>query len=433
LKAVLACLMGLLAGCAAITEGTHAQQIPDRLTGPFRAQVVGVQWMNPLVRRDYPTEWQLLWTLGLSAPNLKDDMVKTNPDLFTSIQPIVPIVSNRTGKTIFSRFFGGYMEDILRPFGNRYVLNANYFYTIQPKSPKDWRELAGIHIEFALPDTPLLPQEQAIHIVQNAMNEEFQFYNPKLSTRDIPADVHISVGGASVGFTSLSAALDYLQTHPKESVWAMAWDAPDHPRYKLMSENCVLLVLAGPDFDTKREPLAWIGYPALRKSEDFETQPDASRQLQAWQAAIRDAATQADTTVLALGHVIHDAGFGSDAAGRRLAQVGHALGTLNPEFDFATQTFNTPKLLGDMRAGTALTNVALAIAWTHQKGKPVLVLGTTETDRLSAVVVTPPARPRIFDPNRDWFRARGEGNAYLPWWGLRKDADWSTYPQGFSD
>jgi hypothetical protein len=312
-------------------------------------------------------------------------------------------------------------------------MNADYFYTIQPKSPKNWRELAGIHIEFALPDTPLLTREEATHIVQDAMNEEFEFYNPNLSTRNVPADVHISVGGASVGFTSLTAALDYLKTHPKESVWAMTWDAPDHPKDEQMTENCVLLILAGPDFDTKREPLAWIGYPAVRKSEDFETQPDASRQLQAWQAAIRDAATQADTTVPALGHVIHDAGFGSDAAGRRLAQVGHALGTLNPEFDFATQTFNTPKLLGDMRAGTALTNVALAIAWTHQKGKPVLVLGTTEADRLRAVVVTPPARPRIFDPNRDWFRARGEGNAYLPWWGLRKDADWATYPQGFSD
>ena len=79
-----------------------------------------------------------------------------------------------------------------------------------------------------------------------------------------------------------------------------------------MTENCVLLILAGPDFDTKREPLAWIGYPAVRKSEDFETQPDASRQLQAWQTTIREAATQADTTVPALGHVIHDAGFGSD-------------------------------------------------------------------------------------------------------------------------
>jgi hypothetical protein len=163
---------------------------------------------------------------------------------------------------------------------------------------------------------------------------------------------------------------------------------PRSPKDEQMTENCVLLVLAGPDFDTKREPLAWIGYPAVRKSEDFETQPDASRQLQAWQAAIRDAVTQADTTVPALGHVIHDAGFGSDAAGRRLAQVGHALGTLNPEFDFATQTFNTPKLLGDMRAGTALTNVA-----GHRLDAPEGQAGAGarhhRTDRLSAVVVTP--------------------------------------------
>ena len=36
---------------------------------PFRAQVVGVQWLNPLVRRDYPTEWQLLWVqLTQSSP-----------------------------------------------------------------------------------------------------------------------------------------------------------------------------------------------------------------------------------------------------------------------------------------------------------------------------------------------------------------------------
>jgi hypothetical protein len=425
--------MGLLAGCASINESARAQQMPGRSTGPFRAQVVGVQWMNPLIRRDYPTEWQLLWTIGLAQPNTNDDMKIEDPLSFSTVKPVAAIVPNRSRAVPFSRFFSGYIVRFLHPFGSRYAMNPSYFYTVQPHSSTHWRELAGIHIEFSLPDSTQLPQDEAAEMVRTAMNDEFEFYNPKLSTRNIPADVHISIGGSSVGFTSLTAALDYLQNHPKESVWAMAWDAPDHPRYKLMTENCVLLILAGPDFDTKREPLAWIGYPAVRKSEDFETQPDASRQLQAWQAAIRDAATQADTTIPALGHVIHDAGVGSDAAGRRLAQVGHALGTLNPEFDFTTQTFNTPKLLGDMRAGTALTNVTLAIAWTHQKGKPVLVLGTTETDRLSAVVVTPPARPRIFDPNRDWFRARGEGNAYLPWWGLRKDADWSTYPQGFSD
>jgi hypothetical protein len=90
------------------------------------------------------------------------------------------------------------------------------------------------------------------------------------------------------------------------------------------------------------------------------------------------------------------------------------------------QTFNTPQLLGDMRAGTAITNVALAIAWAHHKGRPVMVAGTTEPDKATAVMVTPPDRARVFDPEKNWFRARGEGYAYLPWWGLRKDLDWSA-------
>ena len=39
-----------------VTPGpTEAAAAPP--AEPFRAQVVGVQWMNPLVRRDYPTEW----------------------------------------------------------------------------------------------------------------------------------------------------------------------------------------------------------------------------------------------------------------------------------------------------------------------------------------------------------------------------------------
>ena len=69
----------------------------------------------------------------------------------------------------------------------------------------------------------------------------------------------------------------------------------------------------------------------------------------------------------------------------------------------------------------------------HEKGQPVLVAGTHDSGRPTLTVVTPPARPRIVDPERNWFRARGEGNAYLPWWGLRRDADWSRYTQGFSD
>ncbi|MGE0014172.1 MAG: hypothetical protein AB7S62_18325 [Azoarcus sp.] len=86
-----------------------------------------------------------------------------------------------------------------------------------------------------------------------------------------------------------------------------------------------------------------------------------------------------------------------------------------------------------MGAGTALTNVALGIARAYHKREPVLVAGITEAGIVTALVVAQPGRAREIDSARDWFRARGEGNTYLPWWGLRPDADWSRYPQGFSE
>ena len=64
---------------------------------PLQAQVVGVMWLNPLQRRDYPTEWQLLWTLGLVRPNIDDDMLKAEPDLFSNVQAVSAIASGREG------------------------------------------------------------------------------------------------------------------------------------------------------------------------------------------------------------------------------------------------------------------------------------------------------------------------------------------------
>ena len=36
------------------------------------AVVLGVQWLNPLMRRSYPTQWNLLWAQGLAQPNAND-------------------------------------------------------------------------------------------------------------------------------------------------------------------------------------------------------------------------------------------------------------------------------------------------------------------------------------------------------------------------
>ena len=400
---------------------------------PFLAQIVGVQWMNPLVWNDYSTQWNLLWALGLVSSNKSDVQVKANPNKYRTVQAVASIVSNQFNDTFQGHFYR-YMEKVFQPFRYRYASIPTYFYTIQPKSQGKWRELAGIHVEFAMRNTAELKLEIARDIVRDAISSEFEIGGPpSVSSRNTPPDVRVSTGGPNVGFTTLDAALTYLASHPNESVWAMNWDVPEFPLDEQMSENFALLILAGPTFDTEREPLAWIGRPATRNAKDFEVQSGQPRLVQAWRAAIDEAASNAGRPLTDVGYLIHDAGKASDAAGKRIATLGQALGEPLPEFDILKQGFNNTALMGNTGAGTALTNVALAIAYAHHKGTPVLVAGTAEADTAAAVVVTPPARTRVFDPSKDWFRARGERNAYLPWWGLRRDVDWSRYMQGYSE
>ena len=93
--------------------------------------------------------------------------------------------------------------------------------------------------------------------------------------------------------------------------------------------------------------------------------------------------------------------------------------------------FNTAALLGDMGAGSALTDVALAIGRINHFGGNALIAGTTDAQHPVAVVVTPPSKLTPIDPDKDWVRARGENNAYLPWWGRRHDA--RPAAQGYSE
>ena len=436
LPAVLATL-AVLVGSACTTRGnavaTPTAVVASPPAEPFRAQVVGVQWLNPLVWKDYPTEWQLLWVQGLAAPNKNDEQVQKKPEKYTRVGYVSSIVYSWDGRAIYSLYFDSYIAKLIRPFGIPYVLTPNYFYTVQPENPKSWRELAGIRLELAIPDTPRLPPAQAAEIARDALMREFVFYRvPMLSTANIPADVHVTPGGASAGFRSLSAALDYLEAHPQKSVWVMNWDSPGYPDDESLAENGTLLILAGPQLDTHREPLAWIARPAVRSVADAEPADGRSRAAQAWHDALRAAAGQANVLPASIGRVIHDAGTGA-ASSERISRLAGAMSETLPELDFLKDGFNTAKLLGDMGAGSAVTNLVLAVAWTHQKGQPVLVAGTTEPERATAVVVTPPARARRVDPAKDWFRARGERHTYLPWWGMRKDVKWERYMQGYSE
>ncbi|KVN00204.1 hypothetical protein [Burkholderia stagnalis] len=410
-----------------------AHPAPDSPARPFRAQIVGLAWLNPLQRRDYPAEWQLLWTQGLTAPNKNDDMVRTDPSSFSTLKSVASVAYGNRGKETLEGFYYKYVDELLSLFRIRYATNPGYFYTVKPKDRKNWRELAGIHIELAVPRRLGSGDTQAI--LRDFIKKRFLIGNPSfpnLWTRDTPPDVQVTQGGANAGFTSLNKALDYLQANPDKSVWVMNWDAPSFPpKDAQINENLVVLFLAGPNLDTEREPLAWIGKSATSDTREFDAEVATTRSVQAWKAAIEKASRNANIAVSDIQYVVHDAGKGSDAASARLAALSQTLTEVLPEYDYGKQMFNTAALLGDMGAGSALTDVALAIGRINHFGGNALIAGTTDAQHPVAVVVTPPSKLTPIDPDKDWFRARGENNAYLPWWGRRHDA--RPAAQGYSE
>ncbi|CAB3763330.1 virulence factor [Burkholderia sp. MSh2] len=399
---------------------------------PYTAQVVGLIWLNPLQRKDYPTEWQTLWTQGLAQPNKNDDMVRTDPKSFKTLQSIGALVYGNRGTETFKGFYHKYIDSFPLLMRTRYATNPNYFYTVNPKDSKDWRELAGIHVELAIP--PRLEPNEAKKYLANAIVEYFEIGPPSPKTlwsRDTPPDVHVTQGGANAGFTSLNDGLAYLEANPDKSVWVMNWDAPSFPpKDGQINENLVVLFLAGPNFNTEREPLAWIGKAVTGNTQDFTPKVGAPRAVQAWKATIEQAAKNAGIGPADLQYVVHDAGHGGDAASARLGALSQSLTETLPEYDHMKQTFNTAALLGDMGTGGALTDVVLAIGRINHFGGNALVAGTTDSQHPVAVVVRPPSKLTAIDPNKDWFRARGENNAYLPWWGRRHDTDYGM--QGYS-
>lgn len=389
--------------------------------------------MNPLQRKDYPTEWQILWTLGLVRPNVDDDMVRKEPGLFSSLQAIGSIVDGRNGRTSFKYYFNAYVRTMIFSYRDKYFSDGKYFYnahSIKDKSTR--RELAGIRVEFSLPEGQLNPSGEANYI-QEAIIDAFDIGNPYFPnswTRNTPPDIRITLGGANAGFTSLTQGLDYLQQHPSETVWVMNWDAPSRPLDEQINENIVLLVLAGPDYKTGRAPLAWLSYPAQTRVQDVAPDDSTPRQVHAWKTALEQAARNAGKSPTDIGFVIHDANSTHPQSSERLAGLARTVTENIPELDFMKQTFNTSALLGEMRAGSALTNVALAIGYANHIGKTVLVAGTTDLEQPTATVVTPPAVVRPIDANAPWFRARGANNAFMTWWGLRHDA--RPIMQGYS-
>ena len=396
-------------------------------------QVVGLIWLNPLHRKDYPTEWQTLWVMGIVKPNADDDMLRKKPSNYSTVKYVSLIADGNDGQTSKINYHRGYQYELIGLLHDNYYSDPNYFYNVNGVNRKKfWRELAGIRVEYALPNKDF-DAEAAGKKTQQILQNTFAMGNPSrptLWTRPEPPEVNVTAGGPNAGFTSLKAAIDYLEAHPDRTAWAMSWDAPSRPLDSQINENLVVLVLAGPTYKTGRSALAWISRPETTNVADIGAGGDTPRIVQAWKATLQKAAHNATIKPDQIGYVIHDANNAHPDSSSRIGPLAQTLTTEAPDLDLLEQSFNTPALLGEMGAGSALTNVALAIGYANHFGKHVVVAGTTDTERPTAVVISPPAVVRPINPDKPWFRARSMNDAYLPWWGLRDDAP--AYPQGYS-
>ncbi|MCC7601269.1 virulence factor, partial [Janthinobacterium sp. FW305-129] len=193
-------LFGLLTACstAPAPSAAPAAALPvEDSAKPFVAQVVGVQWLNPLQRRDYPTEWQLLWTLGLAKPNQGDDKVKENPKKYSTLQMIGMVAYGNDGRESLEGYHQKYVNALITKFHDIYFSSSRYFYNAHSlKDKTTWRELAGIHVQYALPQGRLDPVTAA-DFTRETIIAAFDIGNPnfpKAWSRSTPPDVHVTMG-----------------------------------------------------------------------------------------------------------------------------------------------------------------------------------------------------------------------------------------------
>ena len=237
---------------------------------PFVAQVVGLGWMNPLQRRDYPTEWQIL---GHSASNRTSTMtwferIRVNIRLCSQF-PLLRMAV--TGANLFW-FYEKYVDKLLILFRVPYFTGEGYFYTVSPSEQRKWRELAGMHVELAVPSGRVDPASAGSYL-RDRIVTIFEIGNPSaknLWTRDTPPDVHVTAGQGNAGFTSLNAALDYLAAHPDKSAWVMNGMRRTFRRKMDRATRTWWCCFWLADMKTEREPLAWIGKAARGNVKDFE-------------------------------------------------------------------------------------------------------------------------------------------------------------------
>ena len=406
---------------------THEATSNDVVMGRQKhiaVQVMGVQWINPVMRRSYPTQWNLLWTLGAAKTDVDDYDAKHDPD-YKPRQGMLPAISviadNELKDLSLIDYIEAYTVRMLISYRTPYFTNKLGFYSIKKDGTgRTWFDLPvwfATSSKVALSDVKTIVAKK-LYGIANGMEKDFN-----------PENKHPVVNveqGIGAGFRSLSAAMDYLEKNPEKTAWVMTADAPDILREKQSTENGAILILANANKPNERLPLALIHRVDNQPTTQFQSKPGDPALNQAWKAALAGAAEHGNKTLADVGMTFVDTGRGTDKT-QRLTAVSRALTETQPDFDFKTRLFDTTARIGDGQTAMSVVNLAMGIAYSHERNTSVLVTDTADPAAAHAVLITPPPGHVAPDPNRRFDRATGEGRAYWPWWGARRDGQVNAY------
>ncbi len=384
--------------CAAAPEASDPQ---PQLRRPAALQVLGIQWLSPIQRSDYPTQWHLLWAQGLAQPNPDDPRLAEDAKAFDKVDVFQPLIGAQSQPL---DAFGSYLDKLLDQLRDGYHSDPAALYTVCAPKPDQRRSLEGIFISCAVPET--IDAGAARELVSERVTHAFGLGKAQ------PV-VHVHAGGAEAGVAALKLAQAYLHRFPSHSAWLLSWDAPDLPT-PTTSENLVLAILAGPEFDGGRHPLAWLGEPATAKpaaeTPDGE-QPDA---VKLWSTAMHAAVASVDHD--GVGHVVHDTTNSAEGIGGLVQALMDAV----PDFAIHRGCFDAPKTFGDMGACTVPLSIALAVGRVaHFGGCAAVTVALPGEHGMAAVAVKAPSGDTL-PLKGTWFRAATEDFAHLPWWGRRR-------------
>ena len=433
-------------------QKAQAKMAAKEASKNFTVQLIGARLITPYIRRGLPLEAQLPALLSYqqnkkpkayyapaTATNNDSDGYTTSYDAFTRTylkNAIYPFNFSFWSARRESFFYNGLKWSEVKGDGtndqtpestNQIAVFCTLAKELAPAEGYRFLDQKGL-MTWSYKDSPRVDDKAVLtEFEKTHASIKWQMDNAVgIKATDPKSTVHYRFGSASAGFSSLTQAFDYLESHPKEVVWVLAADARSFaPKiiHEQPNEASVLLLLAHQDFDTGRDPLALLSRPV---KEDV-SKDDRRSALERLKAVTSESLTRAKVEGQDLGRIVHDASNSKQLG--MAAQVSTEI-VGSGHLDWFKQQMNLSAWLGDLGAATTSYQVLMGAYAAFANNKPSIVLDINEAGEQWAMTISPP--PNHQPPaTRSYWGAMGDGAYSLPWWGKRRDGkpDFDMGPQ----